>query len=144
MNTDRLKLAIEVFKRAEAKGVVIYFSEWQTNNDGFTCLDESDFYESGKAASFAGFLALSPEWEAAGGRINPRFGTPIFKGFKGSEAIARFFECTIALAKALEYSNLEAAERLYNNDGWTVTPSIIVGVLESLLENGVPKEFQDI
>lgn len=84
MNLERLDQAIAVMKRA---GKVI-MSDWQTGEIRGT---EAELHECGTAACFAGWLAVSPEFQAAGGDVGFG-GNPLFGPLGGFRAITEWLE----------------------------------------------------
>lgn len=84
MNKERLEQAIAVMKRA---GKVV-MSDWQTGEVRET---EAELHECGTAACFAGWLAVSPEFQAAGGKVGMG-GNPLFSFVGGFRAITEWLE----------------------------------------------------
>lgn len=68
-NMDVLKQLIAIVKRAR-KADKIYMVSFQVGRDA-TCMTEASLHSCGNRACFAGYVALSPEWKAYGGGVNP-------------------------------------------------------------------------
>lgn len=87
MNIERLNQAINIMKRAGT----IDMGFWQ--GDTFdTCHTESELHSCGNSACFAGWVAVSPEFQEAGGAHLHNSGAPIFNGCMGYLAIAGWLE----------------------------------------------------
>ena len=95
MNLERLQQAINLMKRAGK----VYMGTWQYNYPAYT--DEKTLHNCGTPACFAGWLAVSPEFQEAGGTVHPS-GSPKFNGYTGAEAIIRWMGATAVDALVLE------------------------------------------
>ena len=98
MNRERIQAAIAMMKRAIPR----YFnmSNWQNERPGHImqiAQTESELHACGNTACFAGHLALSPEFQDAGGLVS-KIGAPIFNGVRFVEAVAEYFDIPYELA----------------------------------------------
>ena len=101
MNRERIQDAITMMKRAIAP----YFdmTNWQIEPHGHIiqiAQTESELHACGNTACFAGHLALSPEFQKAGGSVC-KIGAPMFNGVRYAEAVAEYFDIRYELAKDL-------------------------------------------
>jgi len=101
MNPERIKSAITMMKRAIPR----YFdmTNWQNEPQGHIiqiAQTESELHACGNTACFAGHLALSPEFQKAGGSVC-KIGAPMFNGDRYGEAVAKYFDIPYELAKDL-------------------------------------------
>lgn len=76
-NIANIDTAIAIMKRA-AKHNRIDMRSWQTrqNRNSNIATTEAELHACGNTACFAGYVAVSPEWKAAGGTIGGS-GTPL-------------------------------------------------------------------
>jgi len=98
MNRERIQAAIAMMKRAIPR----YFnmSNWQNERPGHImqiAQTESELHGCGNTACFAGHLALSPEFQDAGGSVS-KIGAPMFNGVRYAEAVAEYFDIPYELA----------------------------------------------
>jgi hypothetical protein len=61
---------------------------------------ESELHACGNTACFAGHLALSPEFQKAGGSVS-KIGAPVFNGLLEASAVAEYFGITYEMAEDL-------------------------------------------
>lgn len=85
MNLERLNQAIAIMERAGR----VDMTDWQS---GEIVETESEIHSCGTAACFAGWVAVSPEFKAAGGVTHPVSGAPILNIFSGYLAIVDWLE----------------------------------------------------
>lgn len=87
INLERLEQAIAVMKRAGK----VNMGSWQTGEVRET---EAELHECGTAACFAGWLAVSPEFQAADGGLDTKGapGMPAFNKHHGGGAVAEWLE----------------------------------------------------
>ena len=98
MNRERIQSAIAMMKRVTHR----YFdmTNWQNELYGHIkqiAQTESELHTCGNTACFAGHLALSPEFQDAGGLVS-KIGAPIFNGVRFVEAVAEYFDIPYELA----------------------------------------------
>ena len=98
MNRERIQSAIAMMKRVTHR----YFdmTNWQNELYGHIkqiAQTESELHTCGNTACFAGHLALSPEFQDAGGLVS-KTGAPMFNGVRYAEAVAEYFGITYELA----------------------------------------------
>lgn len=86
INKERLEQAINIMKRAGA----VDMSFWQGEAFEGCATTESELHSCGNSACFAGWVAVSPEFQEAGGAHLPNSGAPIFDGYTGYYAIAEW------------------------------------------------------
>jgi hypothetical protein len=106
MNKERLQQLINVMQRVADRNDEIDLVTWQ-NTDAGTKHTEEEAHECGTVCCVAGWLALSPEFHAAGGRAAGE-GCPVFGtegGFEraryGTEAVQTFLETSKPLARVI-------------------------------------------
>lgn len=107
INKTRLRQAIAVMKRASR----VKMKGWQSGDT--TVNTEKEAHTCGNSACFAGWLALSPEFQNSGGSVFTLSGAPIYQNHCGSEAIIKWMGATDAEALTLN---------LIINGGLFVTP----------------------
>lgn len=95
INQTRLRQAISIMERAGK----VYMGNWQYNYPAYT--DEKTLHHCGTPACFAGWLAVSPEFQNSGGTVASS-GAPKFNNYTGAEAIIRWMEATAVDALVLE------------------------------------------
>lgn len=106
MNKERLQQLINVMQRVADRGDAIDLVTWQ-DPIARTKHTEEEAHECGTVCCVAGWLALSPEFQAAGGRVAgegcPAFGTE--GGFEraqyGTAAVQKFLETSTPLARVI-------------------------------------------
>lgn len=96
INLERLEQAIAVMRRAGA----VDMRRWQSGEVRET---EAGLHECGTAACFAGWLAVSPEFQASGGSLDTKGapGMPAYKRHHGGGAVAEWLEVEHEEARAL-------------------------------------------
>ena len=116
--------------------VSVGMSMWQ-GIEGVIHLDEGTLHACGTSACFAGWLAVSPEWQADGGYVgldgSPRM---IVDGEEedDGEAIAHWLGIPIELADKLCCCGLGADGSFYEGDLYDVTPQMVIDKLQQILE----------
>lgn len=108
MNKERIQYAISIMEQAKN----LKMTYWQ-GEEGFSSTIE-ELHTCGNTACFAGYLALSPLFQADGGGMDTD-GEPVFEGGYGHEAIHSYFEMDerfIPLIYAIVYGEA------YNSDVW--------------------------
>lgn len=125
MHIERIKAAIKMMESARSLNMRIYQGGDSTNFA--TTIEE--LHECGNTACFAGYLAISPEFQAAGGRMRADSGTPVFPNpdpedtrfLYNAEAVAAYLEIPESIADALVFGNDADDE-----DGLDEDPGVIV------------------
>ena len=130
MNRERIQSAIAMMKRAIPR----YFNmtNWQNEPHGHIiqiAQTESELHACGNTACFAGHLALSPEFQKAGGSVN-KIGAPVFKGFDEANAVAEYFDIPYELARDLTLPDRDFYP-VYFED---VKPEHVIEKLEMILD----------
>lgn len=92
LNRRRLKVLIKIQRRVvdEDKKFDIRSWQWQAPSRMIAVVTEKKLHACGTAACFAGYVALSPEWKRAGGRINLSSGAPILNYRGGQDALSEY------------------------------------------------------
>lgn len=88
MNKERLEQAISIMQRAGT----VDMGFWQGEAFEGCATTESELHSCGNSACFAGWVAVSPEFQEAGGAHLSDSGAPIFDGYTGYYAIAEWLE----------------------------------------------------
>lgn len=117
MNIERLNQAINIMKRAGK----VDMTDWQS---GEIVETESEIHSCGTAACFAGWVAVSPEFQEAGGRPD-REGAPVLPNCWTSGDV---------IAAWLETDNLKAVELLIYGEAWGADESF----MEVLAKHSIP------
>ena len=86
INLERLEQAIAIMKRAGT----IDMGFWQGEAFEGCATTESELHSCGNSACFAGWVAVSPEFQETGGAHLSDSGAPIFDGYTGYYAIAEW------------------------------------------------------
>ena len=130
MNRERIQDAITMMKRAIPR----YFdmTNWQNEPQGHIkqiVQTESELHVCGNTACFAGHLALSPEFQKAGGSVS-KIGAPVFNGVRYAEAVAEDFDIPYELAMDLTLPDRDFYP-VYFED---VKPEHVIEKLEMILD----------
>jgi len=130
MNRERIQDAITMMKRAIPR----YFdmTNWQNEPQGHIkqiVQTESELHVCGNTACFAGHLALSPEFQKAGGSVS-KIGAPVFNGVRYAEAVAEYFDIPYELAMDLTLPDRDFYP-VYFED---VKPEHVIEKLEMILD----------
>lgn len=97
INLERLNQAIAIMERAGK----VSMGTWQGGNTHECAKEEEELHKCGNTACFAGWVAVSPEFQAAGGRVGTS-GWPRFSLSIGSNAINRWLETRGFKAEVIE------------------------------------------
>ena len=130
MNRERIQSAIAMMKRVTHR----YFdmTNWQNEPHGHIiqiAQTESELHGCGNTACFAGHLALSPEFQDAGGLVS-KIGAPIFNGVRFVEAVAEYFDIPYELARDLTLPS----PNFYPLDFEDVKPEHVIEKLGMILD----------
>lgn len=109
INLERLNQAIAIMERAGN----VCMEEFQAG-DGVLETEE-ELHSCGTAACFAGWVAVSSEFQKAGGRL----------GFDGTPALPNCETAGEAVAAWLETDNLKAVELLVYGEAWGADESFL-------------------
>lgn len=133
MNRANIEKAISIMRRADR---AVYMPEWQ---EGVVfgvepAMTEAQLHACGNRACFAGHVAVSPEFQADGGKLS-RLGVPMFNGRTGSRAIAQWLGIDSDEAEGLVdgYYGDEAEDAYYGKPLAAVTAEDVIDKLEQLL-----------
>ena len=88
MNIERLNQAISIMKRAGT----LDMTNWQEETFIRCATTEATLHTCGNSACFAGWVAVSPEFQEAGGEVHPDYGFPIFGKLSGASAICAWLD----------------------------------------------------
>ena len=130
MNRERIQSAIAMMKRVIAP----YFdmTHWQIEPHGHIiqiAQTESELHACGSTACFAGHLALSPEFQKAGGSVS-KIGAPVFNGVLYAEAVAEYFGIPYELARGLTLPGRDFYPVRFED----VKPEHVIEKLEMILD----------
>ena len=130
MNRERIQDAITMMKDVTHR----YFDmiNWQNEPHGHiiqVAQTESELHACGNTACFAGHLALSPEFQKAGGSVG-KMGAPVFNGVRYAEAVAEYFDIPYEMARDLTLPR----RNFYPVDFEDVKPEQVIEKLEMILD----------
>jgi hypothetical protein len=130
MNRERIQAAIAMMKRVIAP----YFdmTTWQNEPHGHIiqiAQTEPELHGCGNTACFAGHLALSPEFQDAGGLVS-KIGAPIFNGVRFVEAVSEYFDIPYELAGDLTLPGRDFYQVCFED----VKPEHVIEKLEMILD----------
>ena len=130
MNRERIQNAITMMKDVTHR----YFDmiNWQNERPGHImqiAQTESELHGCGNTACFAGHLALSPEFQDAGGLVS-KIGAPIFNGVRFVEAVAEYFDIPYELAGDLTLPDRDFYPVRFED----VKPEQVIEKLEMILD----------
>ena len=129
MNRERIQDAITMMKRAIPRH--FNMSDWQNKDHSYflqIAQNETELHGCGNTACFAGHLALSPEFQKAGGSVSIT-GAPSFNGLLEASAVAEYFGITYEMARDLTLPS----RNFYPVDFEDVKPKHIIEKLEMIL-----------
>ena len=133
-NSGRLKTLIDVMQRVVDKNKPFDMQTWQDMDDVLQkASTEEELHTCGTTACIAGYLAVSPEFKKAGGKVS-RIGAPIFDGVDQYRAIESYLECSMELAELITDPSM--TDIFYDAEVRYLTPKIVVSRLNGLLELG--------
>lgn len=145
MNKRRLNTLINIMDRLDDKGAKIGMKTWQKLDGYFDKAKrtENSAHACGTVCCVAGWLAVTPEFKRAGGKVSPN-GAPIFDYVEGPAAVARFLDIDIRLANGICGLKLNTRTYSYDFTGAfygvrlnQITPAVVANRLRKLLETGV-------
>lgn len=135
MNEQNVKAAIAVMERVRDRGDKLDMTEWQNVDDsGHFFENEADVRQCGTACCFAGWLAVSPEFQSQGGEtINS--GCPRYERTNGTTAIAKFLNISYELASVLCATDIFGFQEFYAVDSiGDITPQMVIDKLNLILK----------
>ena len=151
MNREHIQHAIDLMKAAEAAGT-LDMNMWQDDEDD-TLIDligknfaetVEEFHACGNTACLAGHIALSPVFQAIGGKVNQCDGSPLLKTvdkdgsllLKTEErAVALFFGISVELAHKLCLPPfLTEGDPFYPVEFEDVQPHHVIDKLQQILD----------
>ena len=170
MNIENMKAAIAIMQRVIDRGDKVDMVNWQTTKSGYNTFSfepiaktEDELHACGNAACFAGYVAISPEWRAAGGFVlgsaapslahNSQF-NPHPWNLSNESGIAAWLDLPIAVARRLVRGDLvtewdeEAAKgrdfsRFYDRWWTDVTAQNVIEKLMYLLDTPPAEGFDN-
>lgn len=134
-NRANVERALAVMHRVEEEKRAFNMEDWQVMGWAEPAVEqESTLANCGTAACFAGWVAVSPEFQEMGGSVDPLSGKPRMGGRSGWEAIALWLG--ISDTEARELCGLGLYHLVYGDvDIKDVQAGDVVIVLERLLRN---------
>ena len=131
MNCERIQDAITMMNDVTHRHFDM--ANWQNEPQGHIkqiVQTESELHVCGNTACFAGHLALSPEFQDAGGLVS-KIGAPIFNGVRFVEAVAEYFDIPYELAGDLTLPDRDFYPVRFED----VKPEHVIEKLEIILRN---------
>ena len=130
MNCERIQAAIAMMKDVTHRH--FNMTNWQNKGNSYVpriAQTESELHACGNTACFAGHLALSPEFQKAGGSVS-KIGAPVFNGVRYAEAVAEYFDIPHELAGDLTLPNRDFYPVRFED----VKPEHVIEKLEMILD----------
>ena len=130
MNRERIQAAIAMMKDVTHRHFDM--TNWQNEPHGHIiqiAQTESELHGCGNTACFAGHLALSPEFQKAGGSVS-KTGAPVFNGLLEASAVAEYFDIPYELARDLTLPS----PNFYPLDFEDVKPEHVIEKLGMILD----------
>ncbi len=126
-NKKNVQDAINIMERA---GKVDMY-DWQNIHEGVSASTEEELHTCGTAACFAGWVAVSPEFKAFGGRVC-KVGAPLGPtGSYGEVAIGEYLGIDRKLAEKLTF--IDGGYELYGKRVEDVTKEDVIEKLKLIL-----------
>jgi len=130
MNRERIQAAITMMKDVTHRH--FNMSGWQHEQPGHIiqiAQTESELHACGNTACFAGHLALSPEFQDAGGLVS-KTGAPMFNGLLEASAVAGYFDIPDEMAEDLTLPGRDFYPVKFRD----VEPEHVIEKLEMILD----------
>ena len=130
MNRERIQDAITMMKDVTHRH--FNMTGWQNKDHSYVsriAQTESELHACGNTACFAGHLALSPEFQDAGGLVSET-GAPIFNDLLEASAVAEYFDIPHELAGDLTLPNRDFYPVKFRD----VEPEHVIEKLEMILD----------
>lgn len=135
MNVENIKHAINIMERVKARDDELNMSRWQSNSAGEILKNEIDLHQCGTPACFGGWVAVSPEFKAAGGA--PDFiGAPTIGFSQDHDAIAKWLGISQRWALGLCAMDPEYTHIAYGKGPSYIGVQDVIDALTRLLETG--------
>lgn len=93
INKERVQLAINVMERAGKVDMGVWQSDVLFHRAKAKTTEE-EIHACGSAACFAGWLAVSSEFQSTGGTVCPKNGAPMYNGYRADSAVVAWMEAT--------------------------------------------------
>jgi len=133
MNTEHFNIAIRAIEWAIENEQELDMDTFQSNDLDHYILEREEFvHNCGSTACFAGYVALSPEFQTLGGYVSGTGGAPHYQGEVCENAMALFLDIDLEVSEAL--CGLGYEEIIYGSD--EVTLQKIVDILHEMKDNG--------
>lgn len=143
-NPDAVRSAIALLEMVKEKGMGFKMSSWQDTNydddeeenaNQGIAEDIDQAHKCGSACCMAGWVALSEDFQNAGGRPMPLSGAPVIDGHTKHNAIARYFGIPSDHAALLTaYTESHKFEKLYGVGFHSeITVDMVIEKLQELL-----------
>lgn len=138
VNIKNVGSAIAIMTRVKARSDKFSMVDWQNVEEpsSVVCRNEKELHACGTGACFAGWVAVSPEWAAYGGKVHPDTGAPVLGTFMPEGAIARWLG--IHHIEAEQLCGLDDYPLVYgpNKPAHEVTVDDVLEVLYRLRDTG--------
>lgn len=129
MNRENIQKAIAIMKRAKHLDMRSY------QNGGKTATTEEELHACGKTACFAGYIAISQEFQVDGGKVHIDYGYPILHGKEQEDAIAEWLGIPKDIAERLVFGGTNGSYSMFYKKFWdSVTAQDVIEKLEELLK----------
>ena len=137
MNIENVNKAIAVMERVKERGDKFDLCVWQSCNGAPAAEKEEELHTCGTAACFAGWVAVSPEFQKGGGGVEID-GSPSWKEggelFGGSQAIEKWLDTPMLEAQHL--CGVGNSELVYVETREEVTVDQVLAALYRLRDTG--------
>jgi len=135
MNIENVNKAIDVMERVKARGDNFDLSTWQGGFDGGVIAREEDLHMCGTSACFAGWVAVSPEFQEDGGEVEFS-GSPRYSACEGEAAIREWLN--LPHREAADLCGIEGGWQAYGKHHCDVTVDDVLAALYRLRDTGSP------
>ncbi len=139
MNTNNVRTAIKVMQRVRYNEYPFNLEKWQEGKHRVT---EQGAANCGTVCCFATWLAISPEGKRAGFTVigySSEYinyvGSPEYKYYVGSEAIAAYLDIPVSITKRLVGVGEYIQHTYYGKPLAEVTPTDVIEALINILNN---------
>lgn len=139
LRRQRVQHCIELMENAKINDnlyMQFFQSKWDNTQAESIADNNESLHSCGNKACFAGHLAISEYFQKSGGTIN-HYGMPVYDGFEGHHAVARWLMISFSHAKqfvlADEGTGGNQISTFYNELWKDVTPDHVIEKLKELL-----------